>query len=195
MRLLSNGIQNKKCFGGRDISTLSDKWAEKKRVARNSYFEHVNPKLGQLKEKTSDLSFLRSLLVPDNFSMWFGVAAATTGLLLLLNADFGWFWQLLLIVSIVFIAPIIARLISSLFSNADNVLTVYPGKQYVGKKVTLEKAIEEGVGEIVLNDETWVVQGDDSPSGTRVKIVAIKKNILYVVNAMGSFEETDSHAL
>ena len=121
--------------------------------------------------------------------MWFGIAAIITGLLLLLDAGLNWYWQLLLIVSIVFIAPVISRSVMSLFSSADSVLTVYPGKNHVGKKVTLEKEIKEGVGEIVLHGETWLVHGDDLPSGTRVKIVAVKKNILYVVNAMGSFDK------
>ena len=147
----------------------------------------MNPKLGQLREKTSDLGFLKRLLTPENFYMWFGIAAIITGLLLLLDAGLNWYWQLLLIVSIVFIAPVIARLFMSLFSSADSVLTVYPGKHHVGKKITLEKEIKEGVGEIVLQGETWLVHGDDLPVGTRVKVVAIKKNTLYVVNAMGSF--------
>jgi len=150
----------------------------------------VNPKLGQLKEKTSDLDFLKRLFIPDDFAMWFGIAAIITGLLLLLNAGLGWFFQLLLIVSIVFIAPVIARVIMTLFSSADSVLTVYPGKNYIGKKITLEKEIKEGVGEVTLGGETWLVHGDDFPAGTRVKVVAIKKNILYVVNAMGSFDRS-----
>lgn len=158
-------------------------------MVRNGYFEYVNPRLGQLKEKTSDLDFLKQLLLPENFSMWFGIAAIITGLLLLLDAGFDWYWQLLLIVSIVFIAPVIARFIMSLFSSADSVLTVYPGKHHVGKKITLEKEIKEGVGEVSLQGETWLVHGDDLPAGTRVKVVAIKKNTLYVVNAMGSFDK------
>lgn len=159
-------------------------------MVRNAYFDHINPRLGQLKEKTSDLGFLKRLLMPDDFSMWFGIAAIITGLLLLLDTELDWYWQLFLIVSIVFIAPIVARLLMSLFGSADSVLTVYPGKHHVGKKVTLEKEIKEGEGEITLQGETWLVRGDNLPAGTRVKVVAVKKNILYVVSAMGSFDTT-----
>ena len=168
---------------------MSDKWNDLRRKVRNAYFEYVNPKLGQIREEIGNFGFLRRLSVPDNFSMWFGIAAGVTGLLLLMESQLYWYWQLLLILSIIFIGPLISRLLSSLFRGADNVLAVYPGKQYIGQKITLEKEIKDGVSEAVLEGETWSVQGDDLAVGTRVKIVAVKKNILYVVTAMKVFDE------
>jgi len=173
----------------KNISTLSEKWVEQKRTIRNSYFEHVNPRLGRLREKTTDFSFFKRLVSPDNFFMWFGIAAGITGLLLLLDAGLYWYWQLLLILAIVFFAPMLARFVKSLFGSVDSVLTVYPGKHHIGKKITLKKIIKDGVGEVVLHGETWAVHGENLSAETRVKVVAVKKNILYVVNAMGSFDE------
>ncbi len=172
-----------------NISTLSDKWNDLRRKVRNAYFEYVNPKLGQIREEIGGFGFLRRLSMPDNFSMWFGIAAGMTGVLLLMESKLYWYWQLLLILSIIFIGPLILRLLSTLFRGADNVLAVYPGKQYIGRKITLEKEIKDGVSEAVLQGETWGVQGDDLAVGTRVKIVAVKKNILYVVTAMKVFDE------
>ena len=133
--------------------------------------------------------FLRRLSLPDNLSMWFGVGSGITALLLFIDSGWYWYWQLLLIMSIIFIGPVIAQLFNSLSHGADNVLTVYPGKQYIGQKITLEKELKDGVGETVLQGETWAVQGDDLNAGTRVKIVAVKKNILYVVSAMKVFDK------
>ncbi len=127
--------------------------------------------------------------MPDNFSMWFGTATGVTGLLLLMESKLYWYWQLFLILFIIFIGPFISRLLSFLFHGADNVLAVYPGKQYIGKKITLEKEIKNGMGEAILEGETWNIQGDDLAVGTCVKIVAVKKNILYVVTAMKVFDE------
>ena len=172
-----------------NISALSDNWNDLRRKVRNAYFEYVNPKLGQIKEEIDDFSFLRRLSVPENFSMWFGIAAGVTGLLLLMESELYWYWQLLLILSIILIGPLVSRLLSFLFHGADNVLAVYPGKQYIGQKITLEKEIKDGVGEAILEGETWHIQGDDLAAGTRVKIVAVKKNILYVVTAMKVFDE------
>ncbi len=168
---------------------MSDKWDELRRKTRNAYFEYINPKLGKIREEIEGFNFLRHLSLPDDFSMWFGVAAGTTGLLLLFESGLYWYWQLVLILSIIFIAPLVSRLLRSLFHGADNVLAVYPGKQYIGQKITLEKEIKDGVGEAVLQGETWEVQGDDLEAGTRVKIVAVKKNILFVVNAMQVFDK------
>ena len=168
---------------------MSDKLDDLRRTIRNAYFEYINPRLGQIREEIGGFGFLKRLSMPENFSMWFGIAAGVTGLLLLMESELYWYWQLLLILSIIFIAPLVSRLINSLFQGADNVLAVYPGKQYIGQKITLETAIKEGVSEAVLHGETWRIQGDDLAVGTRVKIVAVKKNILYVVNAMKSFDE------
>ncbi len=184
-----NVIDVLEIFRRQKISTLSDKWAEQKRLFRDGYFQYINPKLGKLREKASDHNFLKRLIFPDDFFLWFGIAAGITGLLLLLDASLSWYWQLFLLVIITFLAPIIFRFIKSIFGSADHVLTVYPGKNHIGKRITLEKAIENGKGEHVLQGESWTLKGDNLPAGTRVKIVAVKKNILYVVNAMGSFEE------
>jgi membrane protein implicated in regulation of membrane protease activity len=149
----------------------------------------VNPRLGQLREEISDFSFLKRITMPDDFFMWFGIAAGITGLLLLIDGAMDWYWQLLLMLFIIFIGPFVLQLFRSLFHGADNVLAVYPGKQWIGQKITLKKEIKDGFGEVVLGGETWKVQGDNLATGMRVKVVAVKKDILYVVNAMKAFDD------
>ena len=168
---------------------LADKWYELRKRVQNLYFEYVNPRLGQLREEISDFGVLKRFAVPDNLPMWIGIAAGITGLLLLVDAGLYWYWQLVLILLIIFIGPWLLRIASFLFHGADNVLAVYPGKQAIGRKFTLEKAIEGGVGELVLHGDKWNVRGDDLPAGTRVKVVAVKKDVLYVVTAMSAFDE------
>jgi len=151
---------------------------------RNAYFDYVNPRLGQLREEVNGFGFLKRISLPDDFSMWFGIAAGVTGLLLLIDNAMQWYWQFLLMLFIIFLGPFILQVIRSLFHGADNVLAVYPGKQLIGQKITLKKEIKNGVGEAVFKGETWGIQGDDLAAGTRVKVVAVKKDVLYVVNAM-----------
>ncbi len=166
---------------------------DSKRTIRNAYFEHVNPKLGQLREEANGFSFLKRITLPDDFPMWFGIAAGVTGLLLLIDNAMEWYWQVLLMLFIIFLGPFILQLLRSLFHGADNVLAVYPGKQLIGQKITLKKEIKDGVGEAIFKGETWGVQGDDLVAGTRVKVVAVKKDVLYVVSAMKSFDEEPSN--
>lgn len=176
-------------FWRREIRELSDKLNDLKRTIRNNYFEYINPKLGKIREKINEFFFLKRVSLSIDLQMWFGIAASTTGLLLLLDSTLYWYWQLLLMLFIVFIGPVLLQLGKSLYHGADTVLAVYPGKQLIGQNITLKKAIVKGSGEAVLEGESWQVQGDDLPVGTRVKVIAVKKNILYVVSAMQAFDE------
>jgi membrane protein implicated in regulation of membrane protease activity len=160
-------------------------------MIRNNYFEYINPKLGKIREEISDFSFLKGSSLPIDLQMWLGIAAGTTGLLLLLDSTLYWYWQLLLMLFIVFIGPMLLQLGKSLYHGADTVLAVYPGKQLIGQNITLKKAIVNGSGEAVVEGESWHVQGDDLSAGTRVKVIAVKKNILYVVSAMQAFDEDE----
>ncbi|MCK5810222.1 MAG: hypothetical protein KAH00_03990 [Cocleimonas sp.] len=165
-----------------------------RRTIRNAYFDHVNPKLGKLREEADGFSFLKRISLPDDFSMWFGIAAGITGLFVLIDNTMRWYWQLVFMLLIIFLGPFILQLVRSLFNGADNVLAVYPGKQLIGQKITLKKEIKEGVGEAVFKGETWGVQGDDLVAGTRVKVVAVKKDVLYVVSAMKAFEDESTNS-
>ncbi|MCK5896741.1 MAG: NfeD family protein [Cocleimonas sp.] len=182
---------SKASFGEREISESSDKLKEIRRIVRNAYFEHVNPKLGKMREEVNGFGFLKRLFVSNDLSMWFGIAAGITGLLLLLDSSFYWYWQLLLMLFIIFVGPLIFQLIRTVYLGADTVLAVYPGKQLIGQKITLKKEIVNGVSEAVLQGDSWEIQGDDLAAGTRVKVVAVKKNTLYVVNAMKAFDKDD----
>lgn len=154
----------------------------------------MNPKLGKLREEADGFSFLKRISLPDDFSMWFGIAAGITGLFVLIDNTMRWYWQLVFMLLIIFLGPFILQLVRSLFNGADNVLAVYPGKQLIGQKITLKKEIKEGVGEAVFKGETWGVQGDDLVAGTRVKVVAVKKDVLYVVSAMKAFEDESTNS-
>jgi membrane protein implicated in regulation of membrane protease activity len=173
----------------RKISDLSDKLNDIKRTIRNAYFEYINPKLGKVREKISNFGILTFFTLPVDLQMWFGIAAGITGLFLLLDSTMYWYWQLLLMLFIIFVGPFLLQLGRSLYHGADNVLAVYPGKQLIGQNITLKKAIIKGSGEAVLQGESWQVQGNDLSAGTRVKVIAVKKNILYVVSAMQAFDK------
>jgi membrane protein implicated in regulation of membrane protease activity len=41
----------------------------------------------------------------------------------------------------------------------------------VGRVLTLEKAIVDGVGAVRIDDTIWRVNGPDTPAGSRVRVV------------------------
>lgn len=107
---------------------------------------------------------------------WLGIGAGITGVLMLLNPEGIWRWQLLLVVLGILLAPLMADLLGTL----KRALTEYPGKQLIGQVVTLEQAIVEGSGSIRLDNQEWQLAGVDCPAGTPVRIIALKDRTLYI---------------
>lgn len=112
----------------------------------------------------------------NSWETWLGIGAGITGLFMLLNPDSLWRWQLLLILLAVLLAPLIADLLHSL----KKVFTEYPGKHFIGQVITLKQPIEDGKSSIRLDNQEWNLEGTDCPTGTQVKVIAIKDRTLYI---------------
>lgn len=112
----------------------------------------------------------------ENWETWLGIGAGFTGLLMLLNPDGLWRWQLLLITVAVLTAPILADMLIGL----KKVFTEYPGKQFIGQVLTLEQPIVDGRGSIRLDNQDWQLAGPDCPEQSQVRVIAIKDRTLYV---------------
>ena len=54
------------------------------------------------------------------------------------------------------------------------------GEQYVGRVITLKKAIIDGQGKVNVDDSTWKIEGEDCPSGTKIKIISVN-NVVFQV--------------
>ena len=46
--------------------------------------------------------------------------------------------------------------------------------------MTIKEPIEDGQGKIHLDDSTWKIEGEDCPSGTKIKIVSLN-NVVFQV--------------
>ena len=111
------------------------------------------------------------LTAPAFFFLWLGIAAAATGLLLLVFPSIPLETQLVLFAVLSLVSVIAWRR----YREANPVISDQPnlnrrGEHYKGRIFTLEKAIENGVGKVKVDDSTWRVKGPDLPSGTKVRV-------------------------
>ena len=124
------------------------------------------------------------ILLPTFFALWMGIAAFITGLFLLLFPDLSWQYQLLIFA----LLSIVSILVWRQYYRDHPVLSDQPnlnkrGEQYIGRIITLQTPIVDGVGKIKLDDSTWKIQGVDSPVGKKVRIVALN-NVVFTVESI-----------
>ncbi len=124
------------------------------------------------------------ILLPSFFALWLAIAAALTGLLLLIFPGLGWEWQLLLF-ALFSMVSIVAwrRYYQKHPIKTDEPLLNRRGEGYVGRELTLSQPIIDGIGKIRLDDSTWKVQGPDCPAGTKVRIKALN-NVVFIVERL-----------
>lgn len=124
------------------------------------------------------------ILLPSFFALWLAIAAALTGLLLLIFPALGWEWQLLLF-ALFSVVSIVAwrRYYQKHPIKTDEPLLNRRGEGYVGRELTLSQPIIDGIGKIRLDDSTWKVQGPDCPAGTRIRITALN-NVVFTVERL-----------
>jgi membrane protein implicated in regulation of membrane protease activity len=117
------------------------------------------------------LLLILELTAPAYFFLWLGIAAAATGLLLLVFPAIPIESQLILFAVLSIVAVIAWRK----YREANPVISDQPnlnrrGQQYTGRVFTLEHAIVNGVGKVTVDDSTWRVKGPDLPAGTKVRV-------------------------
>lgn len=124
------------------------------------------------------------ILLPSFFALWLAIAAAVTGLLLLIFPGIGWEWQLLMF-ALFSVVSIVAwrRYYQRHPIKTDEPLLNRRGEGYVGRELTLSQPIVDGIGKIRLDDSTWKVQGPDCPAGSKVRIKALN-NVVFIVEKL-----------
>lgn len=124
------------------------------------------------------------ILLPSFFALWLAIAAALTGLLLLIFPALGWEWQLLLF-ALFSVVSIVAwrRYYQKHPIKTDEPLLNRRGEGYVGRELTLSQPIIDGIGKIRLDDSTWKVQGPDCPAGTRIRITGLN-NVVFTIERL-----------
>ena len=120
------------------------------------------------------------VFAPGTFFIWMAISALFTGLLALV-LPIGWELQFLFfaILSVVSVslgrAYFKKRPIESEQPNLNR-----RGAQYVGRTFTLNEPIVHGYGKIRVDDSTWKIEGEDSPTGSQVKVVGVNGVVLKV---------------
>lgn len=131
----------------------------------------------------SGVLLILELLAPVFFFLWLGIAAAATGLIMLVFPNMSTESQLVLF-SILSVVAVIAW---RRYREAHPAVTDQPnlnrrGLQYVGREFTLDHAIVNGVGKVTVDDSTWKVKGPDLPAGTQIRVDAVE-GVVFVVSA------------
>lgn len=121
------------------------------------------------------------ILIPGNILVWLGISAITTGIVKWIIPGLGLEVQLV-IFAVLSVVSILAALLwfrrHPMESDKPN-LNVR-GQQLVGRTLTLDQPIVNGMGRARLGDTTWRVAGEDYVKGTQVRIVDVRGTTLIV---------------
>ena len=112
------------------------------------------------------------MLAPGIFFLWVAQASLITGIILLVFTSIGWEIQLFILSVFSVIGVAVARrFFKDHPTKSDQPLLNRRTAQYIGRVFTLDQPIVNGQGKIKIDDSTWKVKGEDSPIGTRIKVV------------------------
>jgi membrane protein implicated in regulation of membrane protease activity len=120
------------------------------------------------------------MLAPGIFLMWFGFAAAATGLIAF-RYDIAWQWQLIWFCGLSLAAVLLAnRYLRQHPLESDQPLLNKRAAQLVGQSFDLTEPIENGRGTIRVGDTIWRVEGPELPRGARIRVVGTDGSVLKV---------------
>lgn len=127
------------------------------------------------------LLILLEVFSPGVYFLWLGVAAAVVAGIYWLVPELSWQAQFFLfavfsIASIVLVRAILTRRPI----GTDEPTLNRRGEQYLGRVLVLEKAIENGVGRVRVDDTLWRVEGVDCPAEARVRVIGVDGAVLKV---------------
>lgn len=124
------------------------------------------------------------ILAPSFFALWMAIAAFLTGLAILLAPQLGWEYQLMIFAVLSVMSIVMWRryyLKHPIVSDQPNLNR--RGAQYIGRTVTLQTPIVDGVGKIKLDDSTWKVMGPDCAAGQKIRITGLD-NVVFTVEVV-----------
>jgi inner membrane protein len=120
---------------------------------------------------------------PGIFLMWFGLAAAITGIVAF-GFDISWQWQLVWFCLLSLAAVVIAwKYLRQYPLHSDRPLLNERAVQHIGQSFDLIDPIVNGRGSVKIGDSIWRVEGPELPQGTRVKVTSADGTVLRVARA------------
>jgi membrane protein implicated in regulation of membrane protease activity len=127
--------------------------------------------------------FVLELISPGIFFMWFGVAAAITGLIVF-RYDMSWQWQLVSFAALSLVTVLLAnKYLRQNPLESERPLLNERAVQLVGQSFELLDPIVDGRGSIKTGDTIWRVEGPELPKGARIKVVGADGTVLKVMPA------------
>ena len=128
--------------------------------------------------------FAAEALLPGAFLLWLGLAAAALAAIRLVLPDMGLIAQSILFAILAMASVGIGwKLRGRHAPRSDSPLLNRRSAQLVGRVLPLTRAIENGRGQVRIDDAYWTVEGPDLPVGTPVRVVAAETMLLRVVDA------------
>ncbi len=119
------------------------------------------------------------VLSPGAFFLWLAISAGIVGILLLINPEMAWEYQILAFA----LFSVVSIALWRIYIKRHPIETDQPrlnrrGEQYVGRSFNLEQPVVNGQGKIRVDDSTWKIEGPDCESGTRVRIIGVAGVVL-----------------
>jgi len=131
----------------------------------------------------SAILFAFEVISPGIFLMWFGVAAAVTGVLAFIFA-ISWQWQLVWFCLLSLAAVLVAlKYLRRHPLESERPLLNERAVQHIGQCYDLLDPIVNGRGSVKIGDSIWRVAGPELPKGTRVKVLGCDGTLLKVTPA------------
>ncbi len=130
--------------------------------------------------------FVLEVIAPGIFLMWFGLAAAITGLLAF-GLDISWQWQIVWFCLLSLAAVLIAlKYLRKHPLGSERPLLNERAVQHIGQNFDLIEPIVNGRGSVKIGDSIWRVEGPELPNGARVTVTGADGTVLKVVPAGGA---------
>ena len=110
------------------------------------------------------------LAMPGAFMMWLGIAATLVGAVSFVVA---WSWQWQCVAFAVFAlasVPLWRRFAPQVAPADQSPMLNRRTEALVGRILTLEKPIIDGIGTVRIDDTIWRVHGADRGAGSRIKV-------------------------
>jgi membrane protein implicated in regulation of membrane protease activity len=124
------------------------------------------------------------ILIPGNILLWLGISGITTGIVKWIIPGLGWEFQLV-IFAVLSVASIVITLtwFRRRLIESDKPDLNLRGQQLIGRVLTLDAPMANGIGRARLGDTTWRIAGEDFNKGTKVKVVEVRGTTLIVEKA------------
>ena len=114
------------------------------------------------------------------FFLWIASAAALTGVAAWMAPPMSWQFQLFVFALLSVASVVLWHRYRPRPAASDQPALNRRAHQYIGRRFTLDKPIENGVGKLIVSDTTWRIVGAELPAGTQVEVTRVEGTSLHV---------------